>query len=129
MLNDQLTTRWVIRSSLGISHSLPSRVVTEAYRAPSDDTQPKLSPTSITSPGLIDLSSNRMMPLIRLDTSFCRPKPMPTPIAPVNTAKAVRSMPMLFNAMTNATTTSVDFNSLPISTWIEGVRLRALRIR
>ena len=38
------------------------------------------------SPGLIDLSMSRMIPLIRLDTTFCKPKPIPTPSAPLNTA-------------------------------------------
>jgi hypothetical protein len=56
-------------------------------------TQPKLSPTLITSPGFTDLSASRMMPLTRLDTIFCRPKPTPTPTAPENTASAEMSMP------------------------------------
>ena len=56
-------------------------------------TQPKWSPTEMTSPGLIDLSASRMMPLTKFDTIFCRPKPRPTPIAPENNASAERSMP------------------------------------
>ncbi len=56
-------------------------------------TRPKWSPTEITSPGLIDLSASRMMPLTRFDTIFCRPKPTPTPTAPEKNASAERSMP------------------------------------
>ncbi len=76
----------------------------------------------MTSPGLIDLSSSRMMPLIRLETTFCRPKPRPRPTAPENTASAVRSMPTLWRASRKATVSRVIFSSLPSSTWTDGVR-------
>ena len=45
------------------------------------------------SPGFTDLSASRMMPLMKLATIFCRPKPMPTPAAPVKIASAERLMP------------------------------------
>jgi hypothetical protein len=34
--------------------------------------------------------------LIKLEAIFCKPKPIPTPIAPPITAKAVRSTPNVF---------------------------------
>src|SRR4029079_3430820 len=66
-------------------------------------TQPKCSPMVMTSPGLIDLSASRMMPLTKFDTIFCSPRPTPTPIAPVNTARPDRSMPAALSPRTMAT--------------------------
>ena len=37
---------------------------------------------AMTSPGFTDLSSSNRIPLNRLETTFCRPNPMPTPNAP-----------------------------------------------
>ncbi len=85
-------------------------------------TQPKLSPTVMTSPGLIDLSASRMMPLTRFDTIFCRPKPMPTPTAPEKIASAEKSMPTEPSTISTAKVTSATRASLPSSTWIDGVR-------
>src|SRR5664280_1317990 len=85
-------------------------------------TRPKCSPTEITSPGLIDLSASRMIPLTRLDTIFCRPKPRPTPTAPENSASTDKSMPMELSTTTMAMVSSAMRISLPISTWIDGVR-------
>src|SRR5947207_9441843 len=48
----------------------------------------------MTSPGLIDLSTSRITPLTKFDTIFCRPKPTPTPSAPVKIASAERSIPV-----------------------------------
>ena len=64
-----------------------------------------------------------MTPLTRFDTTFCSPKPMPTPMAPPRTAKAVRSIPTLDNAATMAIVTSTIFSSLENRTWIDGVRV------
>ena len=58
--------------------------------------QPKVSPSEITSPGLIDLSSSRITPLTRFDTTFCKPKPIPMPMAPEKIVKLVRSKPIDF---------------------------------
>jgi hypothetical protein len=71
-----------------------------------------------------------MIPLIRLETTFCRPKPRPRPTAPENTASAVKSMPTPCSATRNATVSRVIFKSLPRSTWTEGVRsLQSLMCR
>jgi hypothetical protein len=40
-----------------------------------------------------------MMPLMKLATIFCRPKPMPTPTAPEKIASADRLMPTALSAM------------------------------
>ncbi len=66
----------------------------DADRAHADLVDPAeaLSPTTITSPGLIERSISRMIPAIRLPIVFCRPKPTASPSAPENTAKVVRSM-------------------------------------
>ena len=92
-------------------------------------TQPKLSPTEITSPGLIDLSASRMMPLTRLDTIFCKPKPRPTPTAPEKNASAERSMPTVESTIRIAKVISSRRINLPISTWIDGVKSALLRTR
>ena len=67
---DQFSTSCVIKFSFGIRCSLPSRVITLTARTPILFTQPKLSPTTITSPGLIERSIRRMIPAIRLPTVF-----------------------------------------------------------
>ena len=76
----------------------------------------------MTSPGLIDLSASRMMPLTRFDTIFCKPKPTPTPTAPEKIASAEKSMPTEPSTISTAKVTSAARMSLPSSTWIEGVR-------
>ncbi len=48
---------------------------------------------------------------------------MPTPTAPLNSARAVRSIPTMSRAITTARTISTILSVLPISTWTEGVRL------
>ena len=70
-----------------------------------------------------------MIPLTRLDTIFCRPKPRPTPTAPEKKASAEKSMPTVDSAITIAKVISSRRISLPISTWIEGVRSVVLRTR
>ena len=82
---------------------------------------PKVLPTSITSPGFIERSSSRMMPLTKFDTIFCRPKPMPTPTAPLKTANAVRSMPTALRPISSATEISAIRTRLPVSTRTEGL--------
>src|SRR6516162_3340229 len=79
------------------------------------------APTSITSPGLTDLSSSRTIPLNRFETVRCSPSPTPTPSAPVNSAKVVRSIPMLVSDSTTAKVTKVALISLPRSTRARGV--------
>ena len=43
-----------------------------------------------------------MTPHTKFEKIFCHPKPRPTPKAPVNTAKAVRSIPTAERAIKNA---------------------------
>ncbi len=62
------------------------------------------------------------MPLTRLETIFCRPKPKPTPIAPENSASTDRSMPIDDSTTTTASVISAMRTSLLMSTWIDGVR-------
>ena len=92
-------------------------------------TQPNWSPTVMMSPGLIDLSASRMMPLTRFDTIFCKPKPMPTPMAPEKKARAERSMPTVDKVIRMAKVISRSRVTLPISTWIDGVSSAVLRTR
>src|SRR3546814_1708173 len=58
----QFSTSWVMRFSFGIRCSLPSRVMTETARIPILLTHPKLPPTAITSPGLIERSITGSVP-------------------------------------------------------------------
>ena len=69
------------------------------------------------------------MPLTRLDTIFCRPKPRPTPTAPEKKASAEKSMPTVDSAIRIAKVISSRRISLPISTWIDGVRSAMPRTR
>src|SRR5258708_3776584 len=75
----------------------------------------------MTSPGFIERSSSRMIPLTKFDTIFCRPKPMPTPTAPLKTAKAVRSMPTALRPISSATEISAILMRLPASARTEGL--------
>ena len=63
-----------------------------------------------------------MTPDTRFDTTFCRPKPMPTPTAPENTASPVRSSPMARSPITTASVNRVICSSLATSTRIVGDR-------
>ena len=67
------------------------------------------------SPGLIDLSSNKINPDIKLENIFCMPKPIPTPIAPPSTAKAVRSIPTVLKPNRIAAATNANLNVLDSS--------------
>ena len=116
-----MITSRVMKSSFGIRNSRPSRVTTETKRARSSRIQPKVSPSEMVSPGLMERSSRMMIPEMKFETTFCRPKPIPTPTAPENTVKAVRSMPMPDIAATTATTMKVIFRSFPIRTRRDGV--------
>ena len=69
--------------------------------------------TAITSPGLIDRSSNRMMLAIRLPAVVCKPKPIASPNAPENTVNAVRLIPSVSTVAKNAkvhTTSVISFS-------------------
>jgi len=70
-----------------------------------------------------------MMPLTRFDTIFCKPKPIPTPIAPEKKASAERSMPTVDSVIRMAKVIRSSRVILPINTWIEGVRSVALCTR
>ncbi len=74
------------------------------------------------SPGFTDLSASRMMPLMKLATIFCRPKPMPTPAAPEKIASAERLMPTALMTTAIAKTIKASRIILISSTWIDGVR-------
>ncbi len=59
---------------------------------------------------------------MKLATIFCKPRPMPTPAAPVKTASAERLMPTALSAIVIATTSNPMRIILTSSTWIEGVK-------
>ena len=62
------------------------------------------------------------MPLIKLATIFCKPKPMPTPAAPEKIASTERLMPTAL--MTIATENIIRASRIILTsrTWIDGVR-------
>ena len=68
------------------------------------------------------MSTKRMMPLMKLATIFCRPKPMPTPAAPENTVSAERLMPTAPSAIAIANTIKPIRITLTSSTCTDGVR-------
>src|SRR6516162_6334540 len=74
------------------------------------------------SPGFTDLSTRRMMPLMKFATIFCRPKPIPTPAAPEKIASADKLMPTAPMATTTAKASRPRRIILTSSTWIDGVR-------
>ena len=46
-----------------------------------------------------------MRPLTKLETTFCKPNPIPTPMAPPKIAKDERSKPIVESAMAKLITT------------------------
>src|SRR5882672_10812460 len=72
--------------------------------------------------GFHRLTRSRMMPLMKLATIFCKPKPIPTPAAPEKIASAERLMPTAL--MTTATANIIRASRIILtsSTWIDGVR-------
>ena len=54
---------------------------------------PVTSPTSTLSPTLTGSSIKIVKPLIKLSVTFWNPKPIPTPRAPANKLKALKSIP------------------------------------
>ena len=54
---------------------------------------PLTSPTSTLSPTLIGSSTSIVKPLSKLSVTFWKPKPIPTPRAPANKLKALKSIP------------------------------------
>ena len=77
---------------------------------------------AITSPGLIDLSSNRTKPLNKLAMDFCKPNPTPIPIAPLNTVRAVKSIPTLETVAATAIMIKTSLLSLLNNTCTDGVK-------
>jgi len=59
------------------------------------------SSNSSKSPILTDFSNKRIIPPIKFETIFCKPKPIPIPKAPPITAKVVPSIPITFNITKN----------------------------
>ena len=62
------------------------------------------------------------MPLTKFETIFCNPKPSPTPIAPLRTVNAVRSIPTALTPISSARNTSAILTRLRVSVWIDGLR-------
>ncbi len=56
------------------------------------------------------------MPEKRFEIPFCRPKPIPKPIAPPKTAKRDRSIPALVMPMSRAMTISATRTTFAMST-------------
>ena len=69
----------------------------------------------------MDSSIRMMTPEMKFETTFWRPKPMPTPTAPERTVRAVRSMPRPDIATRTARTIRAIRRILPISTRSDGV--------
>ena len=69
------------------------------------------------------------MPLTKFETIFCKPKPSPTPIAPLNTVNAVRSIPTALSPISSARNTSTILNRLRVSVWIDGLSPAMCSIR
>ena len=82
----------------GTTTSAPSNVVSVVARMPISRTLPDVPATSTTSPGWIGRSNIRIRPETKLLTTFCRPKPMPTPSAPNTIANWLVSKPAAASA-------------------------------
>ena len=70
-----------------------------------------------------------MKPLMKLLVMRCRPKPMPTPSAPPNTASVVRSIPTASMATKKASAIRIDLLNLPKATCSDGVMCGMRRMR
>ncbi len=89
----QLVTLPVTRSEFGTITSERSQVWIRVALTEIDFTIPCEPPTSIQSPSLTGRSTSRITPETKFDTTFCRPKPMPTDSAPATIASPDRSIP------------------------------------
>ncbi len=90
----------------GTMTSAPSNVVSVVARMPIARTLPDVPDTSTTSPGWIGRSNIRIRPETKLLTTFCRPKPMPTPSAPKMRANCEVSKPAAASATIRPISTS-----------------------
>ena len=82
-------------------------------------TQPKVPSISMTSYGLMDLSAMRVKPAMKLAAMRCRPRPIPRPTAPLNTASVARLKPTICSAMSNAITGNMTLSILTIRAFRE----------
>src|SRR5262249_40875131 len=83
-----------IRVALGTRPAAPRQVWTVVERMPMRRTSPSRSPIWMASPAWMGRSRSRMMPETKLLTMVWRPKPTPTPRAPVRMVSRFRSTPM-----------------------------------
>src|SRR5438105_1931207 len=99
------------------AHRVQIAVIGHAKRHIERDQQTRIRP--------VDRGALRLgtlpQPAIKFETIFCRPKRMPTPTAPLNNAKAVRSMPTALSPISSATEISAIRTRLPVSTLTEGL--------
>jgi hypothetical protein len=68
---------------------------------------PHSPPITTVSPTRTGRSKSRIRPLTKLLTTFCRPKPMPTPSAPATMAKFCSSTPITPSATSTPSVISV----------------------
>ena len=102
-----------MNSSFGSIISLPSELSTRVYRMRKLLIVPVMPLLiSITSPSLMTFSNARMMPLIKLDVIFCKPKPTPTPTALPIMAIVLESTPIVFSPMITTVMMMTRFRSL-----------------
>ena len=77
----------------------------------------------MTSPGLMERSMSRTKPLTKLAAMDCRPKPNPSPMAPVSTVRAVRSTPAAFSPMRMLMAIKNALVNFAMPMRVEGARL------
>lgn len=109
--------------------TLPSRVRTDTARVPTFVTSPAASVASMTivSPGLTERSHSSTIPDTKLETTFWRPNPRPTPSVPEKIDSAAVSIPARSMATNSATTASaivVSFSTSSCSDASRSVRDR-----
>ena len=101
----QLVTRSEISCEFGTINSAPVQVRTVLERIPIRFTSPSsaVSRSWMLSPTWAGRSKSRISPETKLFTTFCRPKPIPTPKAPASSVKRSRLSPVAAIAMKKPT--------------------------
>ena len=89
----QLPTAELMNSELGTITVWRWNVSISVARTLIFLTMPELAPATTQSPTLNGRSASRIRPETKLETMFCRPKPMPSDSAPATSARFDMSMP------------------------------------
>jgi hypothetical protein len=89
----QLVTELLMKVEFGTMMTTLSLVRIHVARAAIFTTSPSVSAVSTRSPMRSGCSTKRMIPATKFATTFCKPSPTPTPMAPPNTTSEFKFTP------------------------------------